>query len=224
MIPYLLENNTTRLANVNQVKSVSIQSKNATVSNTNERKVSKRLHVLQETDRWKLGDLYTKYHRRIQAYIISLKVQKSVAECLTQDVFVQLCYDYANGRGIKCNKGYLFGLARHIVNEYRRGTSRLPIIPLSNVLENLVILSTEGRSTTQIEDKMDKTVFLQALDKAISGLPEKYREALEMRYTQNLSLSDAAQQAKCSQNTFYQRIYHAIKLVKAKINSHQIDS
>lgn len=179
--------------------------------------------MLEKSDKRKLGDLYTKNYRSIQTYIISLKIKKSVAECLTQDVFVQLCYDYANNKEITHTKSYLFGLTRNIVHEYRRGTNRLPMISLSNVLENLLFLPTESGNIALRGDNEKKNIFLKTLNKAISELPKKSREALELRYTQNLSLSEAAQYAKCSKNTFYQRVHRAVNLVKAKITSYRSD-
>ena len=41
-------------------------------------------------------------------------------------MFIQSCYDYANGREIKHIEGYLFGLARNIVHIYHRRESLLP--------------------------------------------------------------------------------------------------
>ena len=194
--------------------------KKKAVNNTKGCKTSQRLQVMDEDNRRMLAELYTKYYNKIYAYIISLKIRKSVAESLAQDVFLQLCYDFANGRKINHNKGYLFGLARNIVHGYRRGLNQLPTMSLSEVLENLIILSTSNpRDAVQIEDESSKSISLEVLNKIITELPGKYRKVLELRYTQNLPVSLAAEHAGCSKNTFYQRVHRAIKMIKAKLNS-----
>lgn len=176
--------------------------------------------MLDENDRRELAELYVKCYHKIYAYIVSLKIKKSVAEGLTQDVFVQLCYDCANRREINYNKGYLFGLARNIVHGYRRGLNQLPTMLLPEVLENLVVLSRRGQQDViQVESEFDESSTLEILNEKIAELPEKYRKVLELRYTQNLPISIAAEHAGCSKNTFYQRVHRAIKVVKAKLNS-----
>ncbi|MHC4757143.1 MAG: RNA polymerase sigma factor [Planctomycetota bacterium] len=167
--------------------------------------------VLGNANKRSLGDEYKKYEKRILAYIISLGVKQSTAEDLVQNVFIQSCYDYANGQKIKHFEGYLFGLARNIVHIHHRKENLLPTAPFLSDIEDMIVQSTINQpSIVGVKDKAYK---------AIAELPEKYQEALNLRYIQNLPLSVAAQHAGCSKNTFYQRIHIAINMLKTKLHS-----
>ena len=175
--------------------------------------------LLTDCDRKKMADLYVKYQKNIRAYIISLGVKQPVAEDLTQNVFIQICSDYVSDRKIKNLEGYLFGLARYLVHAYRRKAKRLPIILLSADLEkSLAWPPTSQPHQSQICPELVEGIPSQALNRAIADLPEKYREAFELRYTKNLPLSVAAGLAGCSKNTLSQRTRRAIKIIKARLN------
>ena len=191
--------------------------KNVTDGHSN--KISEPLNILSEKDRKKIGAVYTKYHKRIRAYIISLKVPELDADGLAQDVFTQLCYDFLKGRKIKYTRSYLFGIAVHIAHRYRRQANQLSTITLSNVLENLSTCSSANRpGIIRVKGKAEKDISIKLLRKTIADLPEKYRVALELRYIQNLPVSIAAQHAACSEKTFYQRVSRAIKTVRAQLD------
>ena len=126
-------------------------------------------------------------------------------------MFIQGCYDYANGREIKHFKSYLFGLARNIVHVYRRKANLLPTTSFCSDIGTLAAPSTiEQPNLIEVNGR---------LHEVIAELPEKYREALKLRYIQNLPLSVAAQRAGCSQNTFYQRVHIATNMLTAKLHS-----
>lgn len=174
--------------------------------------------LLNDSDKRRLGDLYVKYQKNILAYIVSLGIKRAIAEDLTHNVFLQICCDYVSGRKIINFQGYLFGVARYLVFEYRRAANRLPVILLSKDLENIVTKFPEGRSAAvQKSDEAVESISLKALDKIVANLPEKYREAFELRYIQNLPLHIAAKRAGCSQNTLCQRVCRAIKTVRIRL-------
>jgi RNA polymerase sigma factor (sigma-70 family) len=167
--------------------------------------------VLGNNDKRNLGVEYEKYEKRILAYIISLGVNQSTAEDLTQNVFIQSCYDYANGREIKHMEGYLFGLARNIVHIYRRRESLLPTMPFLSDIDDTAATQSV---TAPMVGEVNSAVY-----EAIAKLPQKYQEALSLRYIHNLPLSVAAQQAGCSKNAFYQRVHIATSILKSKLRS-----
>lgn len=167
--------------------------------------------VLGNGDKRNLGDEHEKYAKRILAYIISLGVPQSTAEDLTQNVFIQSCYDYANGQEIKHFEGYLFGLARNIVHIYRRKEALLPTKLFLSDIEDMMTQSTiEPADVLEVNGDVRE---------AIAELPQKYREAFSLRYIHNLPLSAAAQRAGCSKNTFYQRVHIATDILKSKLHS-----
>jgi len=184
--------------------------KNEMINNKEDSLMLVQLRVLGDSDRKNLSDLYVKYSERIQAYIVSLGVKKSVAEGLTQDVFVQICCDYAKGRKIKHIEGYLFGLSRNIVYQNCRKLKQLPAV---GVLENIENVANQSSC-----DQSGNAQQAGHVLKAMAGLPAKYREAIDLRYIQNLSLSTAALYAECRPNTFCKRVLRGIRMIRAKLN------
>ena len=55
---------------------------------------------------------------------------------------------------------------------------------------------------------------LVELEHAISELPELYRNAIVWGYLSDLSGSEAAERLGCSENTLYQRVFKAKKMLK----------
>jgi RNA polymerase sigma factor (sigma-70 family) len=174
--------------------------------------------LLSEADKRELGDLYAKHQGRVLAYIASLGIKRSAAEDLTQNVFLQMCCDYVSERQIMNLQGYLFGVARYLVFEYRRAADRLPVILFSKDLENAVTsFPATGPRVGRKSDEVVKSVSLEALHKIIADLPKKSREAFELRFIQNLPLPIAAERAGCSENTLCQRVCRAVKTVRAQL-------
>ncbi len=174
---------------------------------------------LSNSHKMKLADLYAEHQKNVLAYIVSLGIEQSAAEDLTQNVFLQICSDYVGGREIVNLKSYLFGVAKFFVFEYRRRAERFPIILFSEDFENRVI----GLAAAQTRpDASIKNVSLKVLNVIVANLPNKYREAFELRYIRNLPISVAAKLSGCSQNTLCQRTSRAVKIIRNKLRFYLI--
>ena len=160
-------------------------------------------------DKYKLADIYLKYQERIKMYILSLGVTPVDAEDIKQDVFAQICHDYANGGSIVHIERYLFGVTRNIVREYHRHNNNHHVEFILKLTDDLI----------QYQDLQEQLMVKKQarVHKVIGILPFKYRQAIELRFLQGLSPRLASKYAKCSPNTFYQRVHIATRMLKDKV-------
>ena len=82
----------------------------------------------------------------------------------------------------------------------------------------------ESRSADEAGDEKDEAheAQLAALEQAVSELPELYREAIVWGCLSDLSGSEAAARLGCSENTLYQRIFKAKKMLKKLMTEEEV--
>ena len=128
---------------------------------------------------------------------------------LCQEVFVRAWQARDRYQPRSLMKTYLFGIAKNVLREHRRHESRCRIIPLrpspSTVPQPIEILDNQQRQ--------------KDLENAVSQLPPKQREALEIAQSNTLSLSKAAEAVGLCSTALNQRLSTAkaylAKLLKA---------
>jgi RNA polymerase sigma-70 factor (ECF subfamily) len=125
--------------------------------------------------------LFERYGDRVRRYTrIKLGVPEDGDDAL-QDVFL------AAWRGLPRFRyehegsfpGWLFGIARHVVAQHRRGRHRLAVVPLEEASE--IEFEFEGNSVSR-----------RVLVHELQRLPETQREALVLRFVVGLSVREVA--------------------------------
>ena len=76
------------------------------------------------------------------------------------------------------------------------------------------MLSDYGENALNEPTEVHDEEQLQALEQAVSELPENYREAIVWGCLSDLSGHDAAERLGCSENTLYQRVFQAKQMLK----------
>jgi RNA polymerase sigma-70 factor (ECF subfamily) len=138
----------------------------------------------QGGDAWAFGRIFDEYHEPIHRFIASRVNRPSDAEDLTQLVFVKALealprYEL---RGIPFG-GWLFRLARNTIIDHAR--TRHEHADLESAAER-------ASDTAGPDDEALLRQDLDAVARALAGLTDDQREAIELRFFAGLSAREAA--------------------------------
>lgn len=169
--------------------------------------------VLGEHDRAALQALHERYHLRIKRYIICRLGPNADVDDLAQDVFVSLLSGNGRYDGNSSAEGYLLGIARNVLRRYARQTGRrLKIAP-----SGLPTAFAGDHEAGQQHDpgRETSTREIQAIvSDLVARLSPKARQAVRLRFIEQLNSKQAAQKAKCSQSAFDKRVSRAIEVLR----------
>ena len=136
-------------------------------------------------DAWAFGRIFDEFHQPVYRFIASRVHRPSDAEDLTQLVFVKAleALPRYEQRGIPFG-GWLFRLARNTIIDHIR--TRHDHAELDAVSERA---STDAgpEQLASVRDDMD------AVSRALAGLTDEQREAIELRFFGGLSAREAAE-------------------------------
>lgn len=185
---------------------------------------------LRSRDQTAFLALYDHHGRTVYRFLVHMTGSVTVAEELTQDVFVEVLNAMGTGaighfdpeKGTL--EGYLLGIARNLARrELRRSRT---LVSLESVLEtpewNRLVdrLSQDNREWAGDALVMARA-DLRALYHAILDLPEHYREAVVLCSLQEKTYQEAADLLQVSEGTIASRMNRARALLAAKLRKSQ---
>lgn len=152
-------------------------------------------------------ELIKRYYTAIMRYCRQHCLTLEKAEDLTQEVFLKLFQNIAGYTGRGKFKAYLYTIANHIcVNESRR---RQAYFLTAEAEESLADGKDEMRG---IEDRSEIRYLL-------SCLSSEQREAVILRFGEQLSLKEIAEVTGCNMRTVQSRIRSALKIMKGALEN-----
>lgn len=128
-------------------------------------------------DRDALGELVRLYYGKIYNYIFYRVTDRTVAEDLTQEVFVKLTKSIHSYLPTASFSAFLYRIARNTVIDHLR---------TSKQVYELTETVTAPDSLKQVENRMDAALLL-------SRLPEEQRECILLYYIQELTYREISQ-------------------------------
>jgi RNA polymerase sigma-70 factor (ECF subfamily) len=139
---------------------------------------------------------------------------EAAAEDITQEVFLALIRDrcaFDSARGTLA--GYLFGIARKLVlRSLERNRQDIPIdSELEDAAPELAVNDDPLVDLTQREG-------LDALRRAVSALPRRYREVVVLCDLEEVDYAEAAVALGCPIGTVRSRLHRARALLLEKLN------
>ena len=153
--------------------------------------------------------IYDAYKFRIFSIILKLVGSKPAAEEIFQQTFVKLW----ENRGIinihSSFSSYLNAIARNEVYYHWR----------TSINKKSLELSADGPllSVSVIEDEMDNKDFRDYLFSLADGLPDKCRKVFDMRFMQQMSYREIAENLKISERTVENHVSKSLKHIREKL-------
>ncbi len=134
---------------------------------------------------------------------------RDVATDMTQDTFVKTWQAIEKGQQIENLRAFLYKVASNLVIDYYRKKKE---ISLDMLKEKGFDPVKEGKEPM---DFMDLKLALKELDR----LPEKYRQAVTMRYIEDMSVGEIADILGESENVVSVHIHRGLKELKKNVQS-----
>ena len=132
-----------------------------------------------------LGYFYEKHFERIYRFFYYKSLDKSLAEDLTSEVFLNFAQALQNEKSIKEPDKYLMGVAKitfckHLEKKYQLQQTSLESLEIENQISST---ESEYREYNTVEDLLVSVLDL---------IPTKQKQVLDLRFLQKMSVSDTA--------------------------------
>ena len=162
-----------------------------------------------------LAQLYHRRHGGVYRFALQMSGSKSIAEDVTQEVFLFLMRD---GHVFDPNRGsvsaFLLGVARNHV--LRRLRVEHLLAPLGDDSDDDVPLLHATTDLCPLED-LTRAETIESVRKAILSLPSKYREVVVLCELQDISYGETAEILGCAIGTVRSRLHRARALLLTKL-------
>ncbi len=152
-----------------------------------------RLRTKRDEDAF--GRIYDRYIERIYRFVLLKLPSKEAAQDVTSEAFLRLWQYVQEEKGITNVRALLYRIARNLVVDYYRASSRTISIEQSVTFsldvtsyDNEDRLSDQNKGKRLIEAKADLALIVER----VSRLKEDYRDVLMLRLVDDLSFQDIA--------------------------------
>ncbi len=140
----------------------------------------------KERDQIAFGTLYDLFAAKIYRFISYKLPTREQAEDILQETFLKAWQALPKLTTEKIYfNAWLYTIARNLINDHYRILKRRPT---PETIENHYDLASNDDPQTQAAD----TISRQQLHKALHDLPSLYRQVLELRFLQELSVEETA--------------------------------
>lgn len=174
--------------------------------------INKELLIrLQSGDEDAFNTLYWHYNSYVYRFINSLLYDSSLAEDLTQNVFLKIWEKRKNIDPDQGFEAYLFTIARHMI--YKETENRL----------NIVISSDSEMGQTEPiddspEEKIDAASLQAYINTLINQLPDSRKRIFKMSRQEHLSNKEIAAKLSISEKTVENQITRALHFLKEQLS------
>lgn len=168
---------------------------------------------LREKDMELLADLVERYQHRLVRYLLYLTGRQDYAEDLAQETWVRVLQRGSQYNGRQGFDPWLFAVARNLAIDYlRRKRKGVEAASLPDDPDAMLLLPSSDPSPFEAaagsEDAMRLAGRLQIL-------PPLYREALLLRFQEDLSLAEIAEVLGAPVTTVTSRIYRGLAALRS---------
>lgn len=146
----------------------------------------------KQGDREAFGEVFDYFADRLYRFIKYKTNNRFAAEDILQEVFLKAWLGLPRLPEDNLNfSAWLYKIASNTANDYFREQYRTPnTLDLDSVIE---ILDDEHSTQGQLSDSMDIDGEMKMVNKAFEHLPSQYRQILELRFIQDLTLDETAE-------------------------------
>ena len=161
--------------------------------------------LLQRGDHSAFGELYNRYSVKMHRYFYRMLGQDEIlASDHTQDLFLHVLERPQLFDANRRFSTWLYAIASNRCKNVYRAWSRKPA---TLELADRPIVAKE----ISPPEKLDSAIFNDALQKAISTLPDVQKECFILRYQEELSIKEIVEIIECPAGTVKSRLHYALK-------------
>lgn len=172
---------------------------------------SELLQRMRNGDTGALGILYIRYSASVNEFALRFIGEKTEAEDITHNVFVQLWDHRSAMNDVESFKAYLFRMTKNRIFKFFRHKSIVKEWE-SNVL------ATGKESFTDTETQIETSEIIELIDLKISQMPEKQRQIFCMSRYENLTYAEIAEKLDISPKSVQRYISLALADLRNLLN------
>jgi RNA polymerase sigma-70 factor, ECF subfamily len=168
---------------------------------------------LRERDMELLADLVEGYQHRLVRYLLYLTGRREHAEDLAQETWIRVLQRGSQYNGRQRFDPWLFAIARNLAIDYlRKKLKAVQTLSLPDNRDEMLLLPSSGPSPFEAAARSEDAMRLAG---QLQILPPLYREALLLRFQEELSLAEIAQVVGAPVTTVTSRIYRGLAALRS---------
>jgi RNA polymerase sigma-70 factor, ECF subfamily len=184
-----------------------------TLNTTAETETAKIARGLRERDMELLADLVERCQHRLVRYLLYLTGRREYAEDLAQETWIRVLQRGSQYNGRQRFDPWLFAIARNLAIDYlRKKRKAVQTASLPNDGDALLLVTSSGPSPFEAAARSEDAIRLAGQLQILSPL---YREALLLRFQEELSLPEIAQVLGAPTTTVTSRIYRGLAALRS---------
>lgn len=160
--------------------------------------------------------LYRRLNNGIFRYAFYMTNSKSIAEEVTQEVFLALLKEARNYRSERGDvAGFAFGIARNFIRRIERRERPYQALPADGAFMTL-----PGKLISEsdvVPAQMIRSELVERVQAAVASLPDHYRQVVVLCDLCELSYAEAASRLNCALGTIRSRLSRAHALLSEKL-------
>src|SRR5260370_438525 len=179
-----------------------------TLNTTAESETAKIARGLRERDMELLADLVQRYQHRLVRYLLYLTGRREYAEDLAQETWIRVLQRGSQYNGRQRFDPWLFAVASNLAIDYlRKKRKAVATVSLPNDRDAMLLLPSSDPSPFEAAARSEDAMRLAG---RLQILPPLYREALLLRFQEDMSLAEMAQVLGAPTTTVTSRIYRGL--------------
>jgi RNA polymerase sigma-70 factor (ECF subfamily) len=184
-----------------------------TLNTTAETETAKIARGLREGDMELLADLVERSQRRLVRYLLYLTGRRDYAEDLAQETWIRVLQRGSQYNGRQRFDPWLFAIARNLAIDYlRKKRKAVQTASSPDDRDEILLVSSSGPSPFEAAARSEDAIRLAGQLQILSPL---YREALLLRFQEDLSLAEIAQVLGAPVTTVTSRIYRGLAALRS---------
>jgi len=184
-----------------------------TLNTTAETETAKIARGLRERDMELLADLVERCQHRLVRYLLYLTGRREHAEELAQETWIRVLQRGSQYNGRQRFDPWLFAISRNLAIDYlRKKRKTVQTDSLPDDRDEILLLSASGPSPFEAAARSEDAIRLAGQLQILSPL---YREALLLRFQEDLSLAEMAQVLGAPTTTVTSRIYRGLAALRS---------
>jgi RNA polymerase sigma-70 factor (ECF subfamily) len=184
-----------------------------TLHTTAETETAKIARGLRERNMGLLADLAERFQHRLVRYLLYLTGRQEYAEDLAQETWIRVLQRGSQYNGRQRFDPWLFAIARNLAIDYlRKKRKGVQTASLPDDHDAVLLLPSSGPSPFEAAARSEDAMRLAG---RLQILPPLYREALLLRFQEDLSLPEMAQVVGAPVTTVSSRIYRGLAALRS---------
>ncbi|MBS1548707.1 MAG: sigma-70 family RNA polymerase sigma factor [Bacteroidetes bacterium] len=186
---------------------------------------SQLIVLYQNGDENALGHLISRHQKEIYTFIFYKVLDEDLANDIFQDAFMKAIVVLKEKRYNETGKFVLWlkRIAHNLIIDHFRLKSKRVLVSGSTAIDkDFTLFDFIPETSDNIEDSLVKTQIIQDLYRMIAFLPENQKEIIKLRYFDNLSFKEIAEQTNSSINTTLGRVRYALINLRKIMDEHKI--